>query len=120
MPLPARKTLFVSEYLVDLSATRAGYSAKTAKQQGHRLLQDPAVQEAVEEARAAREKRTHITQDRVLRELARIGVADIRRAERARHGAGNDNEFRPICADEFWPTLRSMMAWRRPWGRTAC
>jgi predicted nucleic acid-binding protein len=33
--------------------------------------------------------------------------------------SGNDNEFRPICADEFWPTLRSMMALAQPWGRTA-
>lgn len=40
--LTPRQSRFVAEYLVDLNATqaaiRAGYSSKTAKQQGQRLL----------------------------------------------------------------------------------
>lgn len=65
---------FVDEYLVDLNATqaaiRAGYSPKTAYSMGQRLLKDVEVQAAIQEARARREKRTEITQDRVVREIA--------------------------------------------------
>lgn len=73
---------FVQEYLIDLNATqaaiRAGYSAKTAKSLGQRLLTYADVKKAVEEALAERGKRTEITQDRILRELARIAFADPR------------------------------------------
>jgi phage terminase small subunit len=41
--LTPKQTRFVEEYLIDLNATaaaiRAGYSAKTANQQGPRLLE---------------------------------------------------------------------------------
>ena len=79
---PKRK-LFVEEYLVDLNATqaaiRAGYSAKTAEQQGHQLLKDTSVAATIAEAQAKRSERTEITQDMVLRELAKIGFSDMRR-----------------------------------------
>lgn len=81
--LTAKQRLFVQEYLVDLNATqaaiRAGYSAKTAEQQGSRLLQHPNVKAAIEEAMAARVKRIEVTANSVVAELARIGFADIRR-----------------------------------------
>lgn len=74
---------FVSEYLIDLNATqaavRAGYSGKTAYSQGQRLLKDVEVAAAIADAQDARAKRTLITQDRVLKELAKIGFADIRK-----------------------------------------
>lgn len=82
-PLSAKQARFVEEYLLDLNATqaaiRAGYSAKTAKQQGARLLTHVDVQAAIAAAKAARSQRTEITQDRVLAELAKIGFADIRK-----------------------------------------
>lgn len=82
MPLPHRKQSFVDEFLVDLNATgaaiRAGYAARNANQAGYRLLQEPAVAEAIAVAQAARSRRTHISADRVLRELARIAFADVR------------------------------------------
>lgn len=72
---------FVREYLIDLNATqaarRAGYSEATANEQGARLLANVSVQEAIAAAKAARAKRTEVTADRVLRELALIGFADI-------------------------------------------
>jgi len=47
---------FVLEYLVDLNATqaaiRSGYSAKTASQQGERLLRNVEVAEAIEAGKA--------------------------------------------------------------------
>ena len=56
--LSARQAAFVAEYLVDLSATqaaiRAGYSAKTALQQGPRLLGNVCVGAAIAKAQAKR------------------------------------------------------------------
>ncbi|MDW9772563.1 terminase small subunit [Sinorhizobium meliloti] len=82
--LTAKQRAFVREYLVDLNATqaaiRAGYSAKTAKEQGARLLTNVHVAAAVAAAMQLRAKRTEITADRVLQELAKIGFSDIRKA----------------------------------------
>jgi phage terminase small subunit len=61
---------FVREYLIDLNATQAaircGYSAKTAKVQGSRLLTNVAVQAAIQIAKAERAARKVIDQDYVL------------------------------------------------------
>jgi phage terminase small subunit len=77
---------FVDEYLVDLNATqaaiRAGYSKRTAKVQGSRLLTIADIQASIQESMRGRETRTHITQDRVLQELARIAFFDIRKLYR--------------------------------------
>lgn len=82
-PLSTKQAQFVQEYLIDLNATqaaiRAGYSKNTAVAQASRLLANVNVASAVETAMAARAERTHITQDRVLQELARIAFFDIRR-----------------------------------------
>lgn len=84
MALNAKQRRFVDEYLIDLNATqaaiRAGYSAKTANEQGSRLLANASVQASLSERMKKREHRTEITQDKVLAELAKIGFADIRRA----------------------------------------
>lgn len=81
--LTPKQAQFVQEYLVDLNATqaalRAGYSEKTAKQQGARLLTKVDVQAALQEAMAAREERTEITQDRVIAELAKVAFGDRRK-----------------------------------------
>jgi hypothetical protein len=73
--LTPRQSRFVDEYLVDLNATqaaiRAGYSARTAEQQGARLLGNAKVSEAVQAAQLARSERVRITQDDVLRGLHR-------------------------------------------------
>lgn len=84
MDLNERQARFVEEYLIDLNATqaaiRAGYSEKTAHSQGPRLLENVEVSAAVEKAIKARSDRTEITQDMVLKEYAKIGFADIRKA----------------------------------------
>ncbi|MFS8534854.1 MAG: terminase small subunit [Limnochordales bacterium] len=78
--LTPKQQRFVEEYLVDLNATqaaiRAGYSPKTARAIGAENLTKPAIQEAIETAMAERSRRTGITQDRVLRELARIAFVN--------------------------------------------
>lgn len=77
-----RQRRFVSEYLIDLNATqaaiRAGYSPKTAQEQSSRLLSNVMVQEALSQEQQARSVRTQITQDRVIQEIARLGLSDIR------------------------------------------
>lgn len=80
--LTAKQSKFVDEYLVDLNATqaaiRAGYSERTARQVASENLTKPNIEAAIQERMADREKRTEVTQDRVLKELARIGFADLR------------------------------------------
>jgi phage terminase small subunit len=80
MALTEKQARFVAEYLVDLNATdaaiRAGYSEKTAYAIGFENLRKPEIQEAIRSEMDARAKRTEITQDRVLLELARIAFSD--------------------------------------------
>lgn len=77
-----KQRAFVQEYLVDLNATqaaiRAGYSRKTAKQQGQRLLTNVDLKAAIEEGKAKRAERTRVDQDKVIRELAKLGFSDMR------------------------------------------
>ena len=72
---------FVDEYLIDLNATqaaiRAGYKPDNAQQMGSENLSKPVISSAIAKAIAERSKRTGINQDRVIRELARIGFAKI-------------------------------------------
>lgn len=83
MALTAKQRRFVDEYLIDLNATqaaiRAGYSPKRADAIGYENLRKPDIADAVSAAMKEREERTHITQDRVLQELARIAFFDIRK-----------------------------------------
>lgn len=102
MALNPKQRRFVEEYLVDLNATqaaiRAGYSKKTAQEQGSRLLSNVMVAEAIQVAQQARSRRTEITQDRVLNELAKIGFADIRKVVRwggTQLQAGLDDDGKP-------------------------
>ena len=71
---------FCDEYLIDLNATqaaiRAGYSEKTAMEQGYQLLQKTSVQEYIQQRKSDRVERTEITQDMVLRELANIAFSN--------------------------------------------
>ncbi len=73
MPLTHRQELFCQEFMRDFNATqaaiRAGYSEKTAAQQGCRLLTNVKVAAAIVEARAKRLARVTVTQDDVVKGL---------------------------------------------------
>ena len=80
-----KQEVFANEYLIDLNATRAykvAYPAvkkdETAAQAGSRMLRNVKVAEYIQEKMNQREKRTEITQDRVLQELAKLGFLDVR------------------------------------------
>jgi phage terminase small subunit len=78
-----RHRLFAAEYIIDFqggkAAVRAGYEPKFANQTAYRLLGKPEVQALIREQLVERTQRTHITQDRVLQELARLAFFDPRR-----------------------------------------
>ena len=75
-----KQKAFVDEYLIDLNATqaaiRAGYSSKNADKIGHELLGKTRVSESISQAMADRSRRTGISQDRVIRELAKIAFVN--------------------------------------------
>ena len=81
MSLTPKQTRFVEEYLIDVNAKqaaiRAGYSPKTAKQQGQRLLTNVDVQAAVTKAQKARSERTNAEADEVVLELKRLAFSNI-------------------------------------------
>lgn len=77
-----KQKIFADEYLIDLNATRAYRVAypsvrkeKTAAQAGSRMLRNVKVQKYIADRMQERQKRTEITQDRVLEELAAIAFA---------------------------------------------
>ena len=78
--LTPKQSAFAAEYLVDMNASaaarRAGYSERTAEWIGPQLLGKSHVAAAVADGMAKRAKRTEITQDRVLQELARVAFLD--------------------------------------------
>jgi phage terminase small subunit len=80
--LTAKQQAFVDEYLIDLNATqaaiRAGYSVKRASEIGYQLLQKTTVSEAIGIAMAKRSRRTGISQDRILQQLAKIAFSDMK------------------------------------------
>jgi phage terminase small subunit len=80
--LSNKQAQFVTEYQRDMNATqaaiRAGYSAKNADKLGPRLVGKSRVAEAIEKAMKARLQRVGVYAERVLTELARVGLSDIR------------------------------------------
>jgi phage terminase small subunit len=112
MALTAKQKLFVQEYLIDLNATRsyktAGYVAKgnAAEVNASRLLSNAKVQAAIQEAMGKREKRTEITQDKVLERWWAIATADpnelvhLRRLC-CRYCFGSNHEFQWLDVREY-------------------
>lgn len=83
-----RYAAFVAEYLISGNSTKAaikaGYSAKTAGSQGSRLLNNVKISAAIENGRReihqTAAKKLEVTSERVIKELARIGFSDLRKA----------------------------------------
>jgi phage terminase small subunit len=117
-----KQELFCQEYLIDGcakdAAIRAGYAVKNAKQQGSALKLKPRIAARIDELIALRAKRTAITQDRVLQELAAIGFADIGdfagvAVTEGLDKAGNPIDIRQVeikPTDELDPVQRAAIA----------
>lgn len=101
--LSPRARLFVAEYLKDLNATqaaiRAGYSARTAGQQGSRLLKNAEIAEAIVASVKQREEKALSDVEflrRRLREEIEADIADL---------YNEDGSMKPI---HLWPAV-----WRK-------
>lgn len=82
--LTNKQKIFVNEYLKDLNATRAYKTAyknikseETARVNGSKLLTNTNVAEEIQKRMDERAKRTEITQDKVLKEIAKLAFTDI-------------------------------------------
>lgn len=82
MALTEKQKIFADEYLTDLNATRAYKVAypkikkdEVSRANGSRLLTKANVAAYIDKRMKDREKRTEVTQDRVLQELAAIAFA---------------------------------------------
>ncbi len=99
---------FVEEYVADGNGTRAyrvaypGASYAAARTNAGRLLALSAVAREVRAGRAAQSRRTRISADRVLRELAAIAFSDI--------GDLFDSDGRPIPVHQLDPATRRAIA----------
>ncbi|PWK07509.1 terminase small subunit [Tumebacillus permanentifrigoris] len=80
--LTPRQRRFVEEYLIVPNATqaaiRAGYSAKTAKEQGHRLYTNVHIRSAIDAAQTARAQRKKVDADWVLERLIKMADYNTR------------------------------------------
>ena len=81
-----KQKAFIDEYLIDYNATRAYKeiykgvkSDDVAAVNASKLLRNPKVKEYYDEKVEAKNKRAEINQDRVLKELARLGLFDARK-----------------------------------------
>lgn len=75
-----KKELFCLRYLIKLNATlaakEAGYSEKTARSQGQRLLTNVDIQDRIAELKAIRVERCQFSADEVFNRL--VGIQDAR------------------------------------------
>lgn len=96
-PFTPRVRAFITAYLADpkhngkKAAISAGFSPKTAESQASRLLSNAKVSAELARRLASIEEKAEITVVEVLRELKKIGFADIRKAY------GPDNKLLPVA-----------------------
>lgn len=89
-----KRQRFVDEYLVDLNARRsymaAGFTQNenSAGAGAYKLLREPAIQRALQKSIEERKRRTHVDQDKVVKELAKIAFANIK--DVVKHWGAND------------------------------
>jgi len=86
LSLTKNQKIFANEYLIDRNATRAYKAAYpnckkdiTARVNGSKALTNTNIANYIEQRMKDREKRTEITQDMVLKELAKLGFFDPRK-----------------------------------------
>lgn len=95
-----RQKRFADEYLIDLNAEaaaiRAGYSPKYARGNAHKLVANSCIAKYIAERQEERSKRTEITQDRVLEELAYIAFSKASDYAKVVEKQVHDEEGNPI------------------------
>lgn len=100
--LTDKQKRFCEEYLIDLNATqaaiRAGYSPETAAEIGSQNLTKLNIRTRIDAAIAERSKRTGVTADRVVRELAKLAFVNATDVIDTQHGAVLENASREDTA----------------------
>ena len=78
--LTVKQKRFVDEYLVDFNGTqaaiRAGYATRSAEVTAAKLLRNAKVQAEISRRQQDLQRRTAVSQDRVVKELMRVAFAD--------------------------------------------
>lgn len=91
--LTPKQELFVKEYLIDLNATqaaiRAGYSKKTAGQQGERLLRNVEIAKSTQSAMDRRAEKVNISAEYVLSGIKEVAERCLERSP-VMEGRGED------------------------------
>ena len=107
-----RKEMFCLEYIIDFNATRAardsGYSKKTAKQIGSRLLTNVDIQTRIKELIEERKSRVKLTAENVLTELSRLAFSNVK--DIIEKGDGELIKFKDIddIPDELTAAIESI------------
>lgn len=101
--LTEKQKRFCNEYLVDLNATRAYKKAypsvkkdETARANASRLLTKANIKEYIDKRIKDRQKRTEITQDKVLNELAAIAFSNGSKYAKVVERKAYDEEGKPV------------------------
>ena len=112
--LTPKQKLFADEYLIDLNATRAYKAAyksckkdETANVNGSKLLRNTKVAKYIEERMNERSRRTEITQDNVLKELATIAFAKVTDFVTIENGVVIVKDTKDIPKELYQPLLQS-------------
>ena len=110
-----KQKIFADESLIDLNATRAYRVAypsvkkeESAAVNGSKLLRNAKVAEYITERMEERQKRTEITQDRVLNELAAIAfskASDYAKVVEKQATAEVDGNIIPLVGEDGEPIL---------------
>jgi len=114
--LTPKQLMFCEQYLIDRNGTqaaiRAGYSSKTANEQASRLLANVKIQQYIKAKTQKVLDKMEITQEKVMREYARLAFSDLRQYYNEDGSLKNIHDISDDAAaalaglesDELWET----------------
>ena len=103
--LTPKQAKFCQEYIIDFNGARAadkaGWSKKTARATASRLLTYCNIQEYITELLEKRSKRTEVTADQVVTELAKLAFSNMGDFVDVRAGSVSIKEFSDLTRDQL-------------------
>ena len=108
--LTPKQSAFVDQYMIDFNATqaaeRAGYSKRTANEQGARLLANVSVRSHIDKRREKQSENVGLTAERTIKEAMRLAFFDVRKLV--------DADGNPIPINKLDDDTAAAIAGRRP------